>query len=132
MANFHLDLTRMVEKTKLRVDEVVQKTTFRIFSSIIYVSPVDTGRFRGNWIASDGSYSMETLDVLDLTGNATVKKMEEIVFSIKAGGIVYMVNNLPYAIPIEYGYSQQAPTGVVRTRIASYQEFINSAISGFR
>lgn len=132
MTNFHLDLTRMVEKTKMRVDEVVQKATYDIFRTVILKSPVDTGRFRGNWITSADGYGQITVDDLDAIGSMTTKKMSEIVFKTKAGGVVYMVNNLPYAQRLEYGYSQQAPSGMVRTTITSYQEFINSAISGLR
>lgn len=33
---------------------------------------------------------------------------------LKLGDTAYLVNNLPYAVPLEYGHSSQAPAGMVR------------------
>lgn len=129
MGKFTVDLTRLVNKTKGRIDFVVQKATYEIFSSVIMKSPVDTGRFRGNWVASAGSYGSVSVDSIDLRGSNTINNMANVALKTKSGGIVYMVNNLPYAQRLEYGYSAQAPAGVVRTTILEFQQFINSAVN---
>lgn len=132
MGQFTLDLTRIVNKYKVRMDVVVQKVTLDIFSSIIFKSPVDTGRFRGGWIATVGNYSRELTDILDRNGSIAVTNMSGLVSRTAAGNVVYMVNNLPYSIRLEYGYSKQAPLGMVRTTITEFQDYVSKAARGFR
>jgi hypothetical protein len=38
------------------------------------------------------------------------------------------VNNLPYAVPLEYGHSKQAPGGMVRITLARFQQIVDEAI----
>lgn len=127
--NFSLDISKFVEKAKGRVDLVVQKVTLDVFSDVIMMSPVDTGRFRGNWIADIGGYQTNVVNIFDKSGNESISKVNAIVGKAKSGGVVYLVNNLPYAQRLEYGYSKQAPAGMVRTSIANYQNYINNAVS---
>lgn len=127
--NFSLDISRFVEKARVRIDLVVQKVTLDVFSAVILMSPVKTGRFRGNWIADTGNYRTNILNNFDKSGNETINKVAAIVSRGKSGGVVYLVNNLPYAQRLEYGYSMQAPSGMVRTTIANYQSYINNAVS---
>lgn len=132
MGQFTLDLTRIANKYKARMDVVVQKVTLDIFSSIIFKSPVDTGRFRGGWIATVGNYSRDLTDILDRNGSIAVTNMSGLVSRTAAGNVVYMVNNLPYSIRLEYGYSNQAPLGIVRTTITEFQDYVSKAARGFR
>lgn len=132
MGQFTLDLTRIVNKYKARMDVVVQKVTLDIFSSIIFKSPVDTGRFRGGWIATVGNYSRDLTDILDRNGSIAFANMSGLVSRTAAGNVVYMVNNLPYSIRLEYGYSKQAPLGMVRTTITEFQDYVSKAARGFR
>lgn len=132
MGQFTLDLTRIVNKYKARMDVVVQKVTLDIFSSIIFKSPVDTGMFRGGWIATVGNYSRDLTEILDRNGSIAVTNMSGLVSRTAAGNVVYMVNNLPYSIRLEYGYSKQSPNGMVRTTITEFQDYVSKAARGFR
>lgn len=131
MGKFVLDLTRIANKTKLSINAVVQKTTLYVFTSVIKKSPVDTGRFKANWLASANTYKLIILDTTDKSGITTINAASAVALSAKAGGIVYLVNNLPYAQRLEYGYSKQAPAGMVRITIMEYQQYINKASAGF-
>ena len=127
---FTVDLTRIINKAKGRIDTVVQKVTYDLFKAVILKSPVDTGRFRANWAASVNSYGSVILDVEDKDGSETVNKMAGVVLNTPAGNVVYMVNNLPYAIPLEYGHSKiQAPHGMVRLSIEEFQNYLNKSVS---
>ncbi|MNT90915.1 hypothetical protein D3C72_2319290 [compost metagenome] len=44
------------------------------------------------------------------------------------GQMAYLINNLPYAIPLEFGHSNQAPNGMVRVTIARFQQIVEQAI----
>lgn len=130
MGRFTVDLTRMVDRTKSKIDTVVQKATFDIFKAVILKSPVDTGRFRANFIASANSYGTTTIEAFDKSGTATIGAMSGIALGTKAGGITYLVNNLPYARFLEFGGSAQAPHGMIRTTVLEYQQYVKNASMG--
>jgi nitroimidazol reductase NimA-like FMN-containing flavoprotein (pyridoxamine 5'-phosphate oxidase superfamily) len=50
------------------------------------------------------------------------------VQSLTIGQTAYLVNNLPYAVPLEYGHSKQAPGGMVRITLARFQQVVDEAI----
>jgi hypothetical protein len=43
---------------------------------------------------------------------------------LEAGSIFYLTNNLPYGERLEYGYSKQAPSGMVRITLAEYEKIL--------
>jgi hypothetical protein len=49
---------------------------------------------------------------------------------VKCGPPIYIVNNLPYAIPLEYGHSSQAPQGMVRLAAIEFQQLVDEAVRG--
>ncbi len=85
------------------------------------------GRFRGNWQFSIGTPAEGTLDQVDPGGGVTLAKLKLQVESLTAGQTAYIVNNLPYAIPLEYGHSTQAPGGMVRITLARFQQIVDEA-----
>ena len=86
------------------------------------------GRFRGNWQFSIGTPAEGTIDQVDPAGGVTLAKLKLQVESLTAGQTAYIVNNLPYAIPLEYGHSTQAPGGMVRITLARFQLIVDEAL----
>ncbi|KAA0983308.1 hypothetical protein [Pseudomonas sp. ANT_J28] len=86
------------------------------------------GRFRGNWQFSVGSPVDGVLDQIDPSGNVSVAVLRTQVQSLTIGQTAYLVNNLPYAVPLEYGHSKQAPGGMVRITLARFQQIVDEAI----
>ena len=86
------------------------------------------GRFRGNWQFSIGSPVDGVLDQIDASGNVTLAKLKLQVQQLSIGETAYIVNNLPYAVPLEYGHSKQAPGGMVRITLARFQQIVDEAI----
>ncbi|MHC8299612.1 hypothetical protein [Pseudomonas sp. ZS1P83] len=86
------------------------------------------GRFRGNWQFSVGSPVDGVLDQIDPAGNVTLAKLRLQVEQLSIGETAYIVNNLPYAISLEYGHSTQAPGGMVRITLARFQQIVDEAI----
>ena len=109
-----------------------------MFSRIIMRTPVDTGRLRGNWQASLDSPMRQSRDVKDASGSVNPvgagdsKAKSEMIRIVAGSGLanaVYLVNNLPYAGRIEYGYSKrQAPKGMVRLTIAEFQDIVEKVV----
>ncbi|WP_339523444.1 hypothetical protein [Pseudomonas sp. EL_65y_Pfl2_R96] len=86
------------------------------------------GRFRGNWQFSIGTPADGELDQIDPSGNVSVAVLMTQVQALTIGQTAYIVNNLPYAVPLEYGHSKQAPGGMVRITLARFQRIVDEAI----
>lgn len=124
---FALELRKLIEKARVAPDLVVRKATLDIHSSVVDMSPVDTGRFKGNWNIAYGSPDLTVTTNTDPSGSEAKSKALTASASY-AGQSVYITNNLPYAIPLEYGHSGQAPQGMVRVTVARWNEHIKKAI----
>jgi len=101
-------------------EKVVRGTLIGMGTRIIKRSPVDTGRFRGNWqftINSAASGQLPT--TTDPTGGLISASQ-----GWESGSSFYMTNNLPYAERLEFGWSKQAPTGMVRVTLAEYDQIL--------
>lgn len=86
------------------------------------------GRFRGNWRFSIGSPDNTTTDEVDPSGRKSTARIVDGAIEFKAGDTAYITNSLPYAIPLEFGHSQQAPGGMVRITVARFQQIVLEAI----
>jgi hypothetical protein len=86
------------------------------------------GRFRGNWQLTIGDPASGELERIDPNGAATLAAMRAQVATLTAGQTAYIVNNLPYAVPLEYGHSKQAPQGMVRVTLARFQQIVDEAV----
>ncbi len=86
------------------------------------------GRFRGNWQFSIDSPATDELDRIDPSGNEAIAALLAQVQALTIGQTAYIVNNLPYAVPLEYGHSTQAPAGMVRVTLANFQRIVDEAI----
>ena len=123
------DQLRMFEaKTLDKMSRAARKITLDAFSQVIMMSPVDTGRFRGNWQTAVGSAPSGTIEATDPSGNMVIAKVSGAVAGMNAGDVIYMANNLPYAQRLEDGWSQQAPAGMVRLTVQRYQPIAEAVI----
>jgi hypothetical protein len=106
--------TRIAEKNKERMRKVAAKSFIVATTSVTKMSPVDTGRFRGNWMYGLNNPDLSTLE----TG--VQFSMNESGLHFNNGDTLYFTNNLPYAKRLEYGWSKQAPKGMVRLTAAKW------------
>ncbi|WP_416365137.1 hypothetical protein [Pseudomonas sp. NFX183] len=86
------------------------------------------GRFRANWNFSIGSVDNSFRIHPDPTGAEATARLVAGAIEFKAGETAFIVNNLPYAIPLEFGHSTQAPGGMVRVTVARFQQIVLEAI----
>ncbi|ANY29738.1 tail completion or Neck1 protein [Escherichia phage Gluttony] len=84
------------------------------------------GRFRGNWQVTFDQPAVGAIDRVDKAGTATLAAGREVLAHYDSGeyGSIWFTNNVPYAQRLEYGWSKQAPAGVVRVVAAE----INSKV----
>lgn len=127
MTTFAADLSRFAQKSEAAVDTIVRKVTFDLFADVVRRTPVDTGRLKANWQASQNVPVTGTLTATDASGATTIAQLPLKIGG--AGSLTYLSNNLPYAHRIEFdGWSHtKAPAGMVRVSMARVQQFIKSA-----
>lgn len=126
--SFALQLAEFAEQAKGAVDASLREIIIELGNSLIRMSPVDTGRFRGNWHLSIDVVENVTFDDADPSGQEAIAALVSSVSDFTAGQAAYIINNLPYAIPLEYGHSTQAPKGMVRVTLARFQQIVNEAV----
>lgn len=125
--NFALDISRFINRTNSNVDLVTKKIVLDVMRSVVRKSPVDTGRFKGNWQYGTGEMPTGTTDIHDAGGQGTISHIAGQVPAQAAGKLHYIVNNLPYSIRLEHGHSSQAPQGMVGLTITEYQGIVRRA-----
>lgn len=128
--DFARQVRRWSDETQRKLDQVVRKVSIDAFSEVIRMSPVDSGRFKGNWMAgvnmAPGGYVWEQYDP---AGGATIAEASGRVEVAEAGDVIWLVNNLPYASRLENGWSGQAPSGMVRLTAARWQPIVNRIVA---
>lgn len=125
---FSLAIGKFVEQTKQDMTNVFRAVTIEIGSSIIKMSPVDTGRFRGEWQFTIDTPATSFTGIEDVSGAIATAALVDGAIQFQAGETAYITNILPYAIPLEYGHSDQAPSGMVRITMARIQQILAEAV----
>ena len=127
MGTWSVSLTDLVARAGARIDDVVRKTEIDLFSRVIARSPVDTGRFRGNWQVSNDAPLERQTDALDPDGSIATDAAIDAVMHLPVGHVTHISNALPYAQRLEYGYSAQAPAGMVRLTAREFDAALQKA-----
>ena len=119
--SFDADLEKYLVVMGVGVDKAVRTIAMDLYNNITQMTPIDTGRAKGNWNTGIGAPDTS------ISENATTVKP----FKAKIGDglkAIYITNNLPYINKLEYGSSQKAPNGMVRVSINNFKMEMNSVI----
>ena len=105
----------------------LKKVTLEVYSRVTLKSPVDTGRFRGNWMIGIGAANESTLGI-HTPGDAKAENLrqEAIVFTITKLQNIHISNNLDYGAKLEHGTSKQAPQGMVGITLSEIETHFNA------
>jgi hypothetical protein len=138
-SKFSTDISDFIASSKAKADLVARKTMLELGTSCIQMSPVGNihlwktkyppkgyvgGHFRGNWQFAIGSPPEGELATIDPSGAETTATLGAAVADVKMGDTGYIANNLPYANALEYGWSTQAPAGMVRITLGRFDAFV--------
>ena len=113
--DFELRLNTAVLETQEKIEDAVQVIAMDTLRGVVLKSPVDTGRFRNNWIVSINSPSMEQTPATDASGSGAINKGMAAIegYDVETTSRIYIQNNLPYGNRLENGWLKQAPKGMV-------------------
>jgi len=104
-----------------KVQQATQKIGLQALRGVVLKTPVDTGRARGNWNVTFGNPSTRVSENRDKPGDNTINKGSGKISRVEPFGRIYISNNLPYILPLENGWSTQAPTGMVSTTVTEIE-----------
>lgn len=123
---FRRNFAALLKRAGDKADLVVRKTALDLQSSMISMSPVDTGRFKGNWQCGVGALNTDNTAP---AGADAQGKTAAALQGWKAGQTIWLTNSMPYARRLEYGWSQQAPGGMVRLTVQAYGQALKKAVA---
>ena len=128
--SFAIDLEKFSAKTERRIDKVIRWVGLELLRRIIMRSPVDTGRFRGNWHVTLNDAPREATLVIDPIGSTTIEEGDRVISGFDLGDSIFIVNNLAYAEALERGHSQQAPAGMVAITLSEFHGIVEEGTRG--
>lgn len=126
--SFTEQLEQFAEETIDQADSIFRDVVMSMAGVIVRLSPVDTGNFKGAWRLSIDGYDSTVPETPDKQGGDVLARMLAEVGNLTFGQAAFLQNNLPYAVPLEFGHSTQAPTGIVRIAQAQFQQLVQQAI----
>lgn len=126
---------------KLSAD-VVRKAAIELLDKIIIRTPVgnpilwqspppagyEPGQLRGAWTATLNSPANGTSTDKDTGGSKTLAKAKAGIAGYNGKQNIYLTNNEPYAYRVEYGWSNQAPAGMTRVSVQSFDSILNKVV----
>jgi hypothetical protein len=128
MVDFDDQIAEWVESTQTTIDEALQTIAIKVGTNLVHLSPVDTGRFKGNWQLSVGEMTGNSLIRYDQEGYSTIAEMATNARTFTAGQIAYIQNHVLYGYDLEYGSSKQAPDGMVGITELQFQRIVDEAV----
>lgn len=126
MTNFADVINEWIEETEVSVEDTLQTVTNALARSAVTLSPVDTGRFKGNWQLTLNSPTTSSLIRYDREGSATLHDIASTSNAIKAGDVMYIENNVEYGQLLEDGHSRQSE-GMVRITGMRFPRIVDDA-----
>lgn len=130
-SQFRLSLAKFAAKAGDRADEVMRVCALEMLSRICLRTPVDSGRLRGNWQVSIGAPVTSEIDRKDKTENAgpTVAAGSSVIARYTSGPSIWITNNLPYAVSIEYGLRRRkGPAAMIRLTQREFKGIVGASV----
>lgn len=141
--SFESEIARIIKNREKVTREIFAASALQITEKVITRTPVDTGRARGNWNASinsaDDSVREDNSDAgsnikapnQSPAGQKALNRATGAATGLQLGDTFYLTNGLPYISRLEYGYSGQAPSGMLRLTVdefnAALREIVRNA-----
>ena len=120
------DLKKFAQLSIQKQDRVVKSSFIQLGNEMEFKSPVDTGRFKSNWMGAIGSVDSGTTDS---TSRSSVGALAAKLGGFRMGEVFYYTNSLPYALALEFGHSEQKDaTGMVRLTARRWPQIVNENI----
>ncbi|QCW18524.1 tail completion or Neck1 protein [Escherichia phage vB_EcoS_W011D] len=133
---FHGNIDKWINAVDSGLTDCIEIFAGKVQEALVNGSPVDTGRFKGNWQVTANKPPLYALNQYDKDGQQTIAEGKRAIYAIMRGGgavrSIHFSNMLIYANALEYGHSKQAPAGVVGIVAIRLRSFMAEAIKESR
>lgn len=116
--SFSADVSAWVKKAGDKADAFCRVFCSELASRVVERTPIDTGAARSGW--QPGINGSIIGDAYTVTLAAA---------HVKAGDTFTMTNNVAYIRRLEWGWSQQAPNGMVRITLAEAPQIAQQVLT---
>lgn len=137
------DVTAWAKRTKQKRSDVVTAVVIDLSTAIIDRIPIGDvslwkssppkgyrpGTMVNSWHSSIGPIGAMTVRSPNTTGAASLANLAAVA-PFAPGKIFNFATPVPYARRIEFGWSSQAPAGMVRLTTARFQQIVKAAARG--
>lgn len=143
MTSFSLAVDEFVKRAKAAPEIVVRKVATDVLTGIVMKTPVGNptlwkskppagyvgGRARASWgVGLNRIDADATTTIVDKDGRKTIVQGAAKLAAYQPDDDVYIFSRLPYIERLEYGWSGQAPAGMVRITVVEWQDYVNRAV----
>ena len=126
-SRFDLQLDEFINKVvPEKQTAFFRKVVLEVGRKLLDKSPVDTGRFRGNWYVGINAPDRTVSEETDKTGAKSRARARKVIERLEAGDVAIISNNLPYALMLEYGWSNQAPQGMAAITVEEVKDKLSA------
>ncbi|CDH43848.1 hypothetical protein [Candidatus Contendibacter odensensis] len=122
--SFAVDVSAWVKKAGDKADAFCRQFCAEVSERVIERTPVDTGFARSQWqpgINGSSSASDDPFAAVHLAAS-----------QMKSGDTFTLMNHCKYIGRLEYGWSQQAPNGMVRVTLAEAPDIAQKLIAALK
>lgn len=123
------DLERYIKQKKLDAHKVARQAFFEVALDVIQNTPVDTGFAKGSWTFSENSTRPTFNASKDPQGSNAISRLSSGLDGATEGATLYLLSNLVYMPRLEYGWSMQAPNGMVRVAVARFKQAVKDQLN---
>ena len=137
---FSKSVKNFIDKTNKRLNYIFKDTCEVMSKKIAEKTPVKTGRCLGSWTPSINNihaiyhpgYSFKNEQDRWINKakalRAVTFRIEGVCNNLQIGNVYYFTNPRDYSVKLEYGYSKQAPSGMVRITLLEWDRILKESI----
>ena len=134
------DLKNIIIKNEKLTEKQLRAGMFDAANTVILGSPVGAPELwqqpAPNYYRAGSYRSNHRISISKITSfekgissqSSIMMDLQSDIAKFKIGQTLFMTNPLPYATPIEYGHSSQAPDGVYRPAVSRLIKFLNTEL----
>lgn len=130
LRKFNDELSKVVDKIHGDFNEFYKQVCLEVLTRIVFRTPTDTGRARGNWQVEFGRPASASLTVTgteDAMTDLALSRGELKLGSMPPFSIVHITNNVEYISYLEYDRrSSQHPEGMLEITLTEMETWLSS------
>lgn len=112
---------KLAAKYAKRMEFVAKAASIQVGNEIVQGTPVDKGLAKASW---QGAIGKPKGDLTPALNRSPEIEFEITLRDFGIGDVIYFTNPQPYIIPLEFGWSAQAPSGMVRKAVSRWDQIV--------